>query len=67
MWGKDKKGIKKTMEYRITPAHAGKSIVWYASPPFTSDHPRTCEEKAEVLTAGAEETGSPPHMWGKGF
>ena len=50
----------------ITPAHAGKSTKRFNIISRNRDHPRTCGEKASLLTNPATVTGSPPHMRGKG-
>ena len=50
---------------RITPAHAGKSILSTHCHTIVTDHPRTCGEKTAKLRKLKEIKGSPPHMRGK--
>ena len=52
---------------RITPAHAGKSIIINFCFISNWDHPRTCGEKHIVAQAVLYTKGSPPHMRGKVF
>ena len=56
-------GVEKN---RITPAHAGKSMGWIAEIAIQGDHPRTCGEKEVPSAPVHPDTGSPPHMRGKG-
>ena len=51
----------------ITPAHAGKSILFLVESMDFWDHPRTCGEKDHTYQQGLERMGSPPHMRGKGM
>ena len=53
------------LQFRITPAHAGKSAFALHSVPAPQDHPRTRGEK--VIGTGVARTllGSPPHTRGK--
>ena len=51
----------------ITPAHAGKSGSISIACDVVEDHPRTCGEKKSMLEQMGYNTGSPPHMRGKGF
>ena len=52
-------------QYRITPAHAGKTF----SPPSAfrnkQDHPRACGENCYRLQIQGRQLGSPPRMRGK--
>ena len=50
---------------RITPAHAGKSVIRRKSLYKGKDHPRTCGEKIEFIDFLYVKEGSPPHMRGK--
>ena len=49
MRGKDQRKAIPYRKNRITPAHAGKSAVWYVFFIVCQDHPRTCGEKSAVL------------------
>ena len=51
---------------RITPAHAGKRLVFTCAEFFCGDHPRTCGEKSVSRLKLNQSLGSPPHMRGKG-
>ena len=53
------------IDYRITPAHAGKSPSFSATRYNTEDHPRACGEKLFGLWSMAIILGSPPRMRGK--
>ena len=50
---------------RITPAHAGKTMVFTGSSTCESDHPRTCGENRLMSCLFSPLIGSPPHMRGK--
>ena len=50
----------------ITPAYAGKSIVFRFLCHLTRDHPRICGEKRSIVIFTMISLGSPPHMRGKG-
>ena len=50
----------------ITPAHAGKRIRSRLPDPVGGDHPRMCGEKLSISSAHISQTGSPPHVRGKG-
>ena len=50
----------------ITPAHAGKRIMYDAIPRFKQDHPRPCGEKYKLVNCRQYIIGSPPPMRGKG-
>ena len=51
--------------YRITPAHAGKTLNATCFTSMTWDHPRACGENVLVRFSHCNETGSPPRMRGK--
>ena len=51
--------------YRITPAHAGKSLNCQGAGSQGVDHPRTCGEKLKLPRSRLAGGGSPPHMRGK--
>mgnify|MGYP004663960877 CR=1 FL=1 len=53
--------------YRITPAHAGKSVENAITKAIERDHPRTCGEKFLIIILFPLLLGSPPHMRGKEF
>ena len=65
MRGKD--GFLHTLDktFRITPAHAGKSFLFYSFFFVWWDHPRTCGEKGKFRRESRPLRGSPPHMRGK--
>ena len=50
---------------RITPAHAGKSSMFYRGIPMFQDHPRTRGEKRSAVVSDDWQWGSPPHTRGK--
>ena len=52
---------------RITPAYAGKRLVWFRSEHFAGDHPRVCGEKLLHCLSLLPDMGSPPRMRGKVF
>ena len=52
---------------RITPAHAGKSVLYRYNWVNDRDHPRTCGEKQQGKAVTVHQVGSPPHMRGKGL
>ena len=49
----------------ITPAYAGKRMVFAGRKSRTWDHPRVCGEKMGGDTSGVQIPGSPPRMRGK--
>ena len=55
----------RTVGYRITPAHAGKSVAVSPTSSVSGDHPRACGEKALAWFQRRKEMGSPPRMRGK--
>ena len=50
---------------RITPACAGKSLLWIVLAPRCQDHPRVCGEKGHEGPADRKGLGSPPRVRGK--
>ena len=50
---------------RITPAHAGKSSLYWSMSSVFQDHPRTCGEKTAREIPHKQKMGSPLHMRGK--
>ena len=50
---------------RITPAHAGKSVIERLHSFFDKDHPRACGEKRHSCPFFLPPSGSPPRMRGK--
>ena len=63
--GKDVLPCGKVNSSRITPAWAGKSLLYSLMPPRMGDHPRMGGEKSFAATPGTSTTGSPPHGRGK--
>ena len=53
------------MLFRITPAHAGKTVGRFISAGCTADHPRACGENLLPAKTEKRENGSPPRMRGK--
>ena len=49
---------------RITPAHAGNSVILRTPLHLKQDHPRTCGEQRLKTAAREIGVGSPPHMRG---
>ena len=49
----------------ITPAHAGKTLIFYSSSTPAWDHPRACGENGERPFRSVPVGGSPPRMRGK--
>ena len=49
---------------RISPAHAGNTIVFHGQLSLSEDQPRTCGEYGEALDCTDEGEGSAPHMRG---
>ena len=66
MRGKDEDAKEVGKEKGITPAHAGKRILWQLIPDLLKDHPRACGEKSRSELYSALMKGSPPRMRGKG-
>ena len=50
---------------RITPADAGKTVVFDGDSSYRQDHPRGCGENRHFDSGLAAEVGSPPRMRGK--
>ena len=50
---------------RITPAHAGRSILDFAEGVLSEDHPRACGEKNDCCQPQFDLQGSPPRMRGE--
>ena len=66
MRGKVASQSGRTMDTRITPAYAGKSLTLSAKPLTSQDHPRVCGEKDIDRHSVSADVGSPPRMRGKG-
>ena len=65
MRGKVVRGHRVRAQRRITPAHAGKSVLTFALNADKRDHPRPCGEKFGYEDNASAERGSPPPMRGK--
>ena len=65
MRGKDRRDKRKTGLLGITPACAGKSVIWLVWIIRRRDHPRVCGEKTERVLPGCIRQGSPPRVRGK--
>ena len=52
---------------RITPACAGKRLIWFHLEPAAKDHPRVCGEKLVSIFKLFKTVGSPPRVRGKVF
>ena len=63
--GKDQLVKANVFSGRITPAHAGKSVIERNSRRIRQDHPRTRGEKSGTSTTAGDEEASPPHTRGK--
>ncbi len=50
---------------RITPAHAGRSLLACDILILAWDHPRACGEKAVICGGDTDNVGSPPRMRGE--
>ena len=57
--------VRCAMLFRITPAHAGKSVYRPPRVALLSDHPRPRGEKQPPVVVLSEHSGSPPPMRGK--
>ena len=66
MRGKGPQIVRCTLDFRITPAYAGKSWLAHDCRRKIRDHPRLCGEKNAPVPARVPEMGSPPPMRGKG-
>ena len=65
MRGKRTLGFLRTLNRRITPAHAGKTRESRLLSSTVTDHPRACGENIEVDIRQSPRHGSPPRMRGK--
>ena len=65
MRGKQLKTRRGPFQFRITPAHAGKTLVCPAATTQPEDHPRACGENFYGSSTYTTEEGSPPRMRGK--
>ena len=54
-----------SLSLRITPAHAGKTVIYYGETETVTDHPRACGENGYILRRYRDGYGSPPRMRGK--
>ena len=66
MRGKEASTEAKHTDHRITPAYAGKSVIFCVCFFFVWDHPRVCGEKVSLSASDSGLLGSPPRMRGKG-
>ena len=65
VWGKGQRLLAKNPEFGITPACAGKRMVFAGRKSRTWDHPRVCGEKGSSTFWSRNHSGSPPRMRGK--
>ena len=65
MRGKEDLCAKKLIEFRITPAYAGKRFKIGTAALSGRDHPRLCGEKVKRFWVSVSFGGSPPPMRGK--
>ena len=65
MRGKRAAAAVRLVGERITPAHAGKTLLTQTFLPDTTDHPRACGENADGRHVAPTSCGSPPRMRGK--
>ena len=65
MRGKGHDDRRRRWHQGITPAYAGKSLLWLEQPVAFQDHPRLCGEKPERCICPHSLVGSPPPMRGK--
>ena len=65
--GKARGCLRRPVSQRITPACAGKSVLFNIYQVIAEDHPRVCGEKARTLIVQDEPQGSPPRVRGKGI
>ena len=65
MRGKVARFFVRALQYRITPAYAGKRNASTVTQHTAKDHPRVCGEKHVATSATGTGTGSPPLMRGK--
>ena len=66
MRGKAKNRCRSCPLTRITPAYAGKRMVFAGRKSRTWDHPRVCGEKSRLALPDGLPGGSPPRVRGKG-
>ena len=66
MRGKGPPGPAMRITRGITPAHAGNRRPSTPGCAACGDHPRTCGEQVSKLKSSHSQSGSPPHMRGKG-
>ena len=67
MRGKQLSATCITLLIRITPAHAGKTVLSIARALAIADHPRACGENTSPRLSSFICRGSPPRMRGKRF
>ena len=65
MRGKPHIGVFRHETGRITPAHAGKTLLQSKICLSSADHPRACGENSVFLRLQPLHLGSPPRMRGK--
>ena len=65
MRGKGISDMLQSWYARITPAHAGKSLIHIQITSHRADHPRPCGEKLAIFALVSHAGGSPPPMRGK--
>ena len=65
MRGKPRCEIRRTIQRRITPAHAGKTKKKDIPFLHVADHPRACGENQFFISLTGFKCGSPPRMRGK--
>ena len=66
MRGKDAVILYSLLDYRITPAYAGKRNASASELPVVRDHPCVCGEKKALARLTLKRSGSPLRMRGKG-
>ena len=67
MRGKQHLTLSEECCIRITPADAGKTIIYHRMHSKSRDHPRGCGENLYFSSVSAQNSGSPPRMRGKLF
>ena len=65
MRGKHSIKRKRNEIFRITPAHAGKTLTKRKVIVLKKDHPRACGENRNGIRQSTKRIGSPPRMRGK--
>ena len=63
--GEDFPAVHRVLQYRITPACAGRSVCEGIIRQVVQDHPRVCGEKAVVNPKCQSDRGSPPRVRGE--